>query len=267
MFFSKNANRSEMGIKQIKMKKKKNLKQIEKSIFCFALMLLLQGCSETTEGYGFIVALTAVTIFIIFKVSNDIRMRSVKGIILILSGLILLTCTTLFIISWNKDIKEERLVMESPLIRSCLQPERSFIKTKTASPKTGFVTPVKVEKPFIIIKKSRNNNEWGILHYSEKKRINTKLIEELKTIVLVKDESKPRDEYSYGRGGGVKVRVHDAEITYIDLINRKYEKEIYLISIPESTDGSRDHFAGSKEIIDAVISKPDYADGFHRISK
>ncbi|MDR1054342.1 MAG: hypothetical protein LBL90_00560 [Prevotellaceae bacterium] len=125
-----------------------------------------------------------------------------------------------------------------------MQAERNFTKNV-------FTT---VEEPFIIIKKSRDNDEYGLLYYSEKKRFDKKAIEDLKTVVLAKNASRAK-VYNYGRNGMIKVRVYDVEITYIDLINKKYDKITIENSPPESTRTSRDHTINENEIIRKVISK------------
>ena len=168
------------------------MKQIEKCVFCFALMCLLHGCSDTTE----------------------------------------------------------RLVMESTIIRSCLQPQRNFNQ----------YGPYTVDKPIIILRKNYDNNGWKILYYSEKNRLDSTAIVNLRTVVLVKDEKKPtNDEYSYGRGGTVKLRLYNANLTFIDLTNRAYFDRGINTSPPYSTTYSnRDHFATRDEIIGRVMSEYDY---------
>ena len=170
------------------MKNMKNREtQIEKGIFCFALMLLLQGC-----GY------------------------------------------------------DNSLIKENPIIRACLQNKNHFHER-------GFVP---VEKPFIIIKKNRDNDEWEIMHYSEKEKID--IASNFKTVVLVKD-LRSSIEYGYGRGGIVKARVHEAEFTYFDVTKREYEKQIIHLS-PNSIKGGGDYYISGQDIMKTVNSKCDYSE-------
>ncbi|MDR1054343.1 MAG: hypothetical protein LBL90_00565 [Prevotellaceae bacterium] len=84
------------------MKREKINRLIEKAIFYFALMSLLQGCteaSETTVKYGFIAILSVIIIFVIYKMVDDIRIRSASGMTLIFSVLTLIVCIILGIVS------------------------------------------------------------------------------------------------------------------------------------------------------------------------
>jgi len=134
-----------------------------------------------------------------------------RNVVTIVACLVVLS----MMLSSCNDKKEISLIKGSPKISSCLNSQNGF--------SLSYRNDVTVKQPFIVMRKG--DKEWELIYYSEKKRLDENAINDLNTVVVVKDTQGTSYQYGGGIQGSATLYIHDAEITYFDITSNQYSTD------------------------------------------